>query len=156
MNSKLLSILTMGIVLAMTTSGCEYGNLFTVDPKPMRVELGVIQINLEKLINEIRSQSNEDIIKNYDGKKINIVGRIVRKWTLQDGRMCLCIGLQDNPAPKEKYYAIRIMLNRKQMNLAVEYKVGEFVSARGIAKIYEPENGKGKSLFFDIYDVRID
>ena len=140
--------------LAFLSAGCSQDN--TPVDKPLSKEEGVIQTNVNKIKKEIESNSKETMEQTYNKKKVQVVGQIQKRWVMNDGSLCVCIGMQDNLLSKEKYHAIRVIFNVSQREAVNRLKDGDFVVVKGEANIYEPDENKGKSLFFDIYNAKIE
>lgn len=155
MNRIKASIIVGISSLAFLAGGCSQGTTTSVD-KPLSKEEGVIQTNIVKIGQEIEKNTKETMEQTYNKKKVQVIGQIRKKWVMNDGSLCVCIGMQDNLLSKEKYHAIRVMFNASQRDAVNKLKDGDFIVVKGEASIYEPEENKGKSLFFDIYNAKIE
>lgn len=137
--------------------GCSNG-ANTPKDKPLSTEEGVIQTNSSKIGRELSKDSLETIKQTYESKKIKIIGQVEKKWLMNDGSMCICIGQQTDFISNNKYYAIRLLFKINERDLVNSIKIGDFVVAKGTCSIYEPEeeDNKGKSIFLDLYNVTIE
>lgn len=143
------------MAITLLVAGCSQGATNHVS-KPLSKEEGVLQLSVPKIGQELEKESKLTLENTYDKKKVQVIGQVSKKWVMNDGSLCVCIGQQENIMSGKKYYAIRVIFDVSERDEVNALKVGDFVVIKGIAGIYEPDENKGKSMFFDIYQAKIE
>ncbi len=143
------------MAVTLLVAGCSQGATTHVS-KPLTKEEGVLQLNVQKIGQELEKESKLTLENTYNKKKVQVVGQVSKKWVMSDGSLCVCIGQQENIIGKEKFYAVRVLFDVSERDEVNALKVGDFVVVKGVAGIYEPDENKGKSMFFDIYQAKIE